>query len=262
MSTLNFGDLTGRVVLITGAGRGIGPGIAAALSDAGADVAINAYTGTYVEPLAARIAQSSGRRVIAVVGDATTPSGIRSIVDPVIDQFGTIDILVNAVGDAIAGPLVALPGEGGTPITEADISRILDLNLTSALLTSRAVAPTLIAKSGGAIVNIAGAAALRGGAGMAVYTAAKAAIAGLTRALALEWASAGIRVNAVAPGIFPDPDRPDFFEPEVAERYLRTIPLGRFGTPREVGDLIRYLVSDEAAYLTGQTIYLDGGLTL
>jgi 3-oxoacyl-[acyl-carrier protein] reductase len=250
------------VALITGAGRGIGPGIAAALADAGADVAINAYTEAYVAPLAARVGQATGREVIACVGDATTPDGVKAIVDRVIDRFGTIDILVNAVGDAIAGPLVALPGHSATPVTEADISRIMDLNLTSALLTSRAVAPTFIAKNGGAIVNIAGAAALRGGAGIAVYAAAKAAITGLTRALALEWASSGVRVNAVAPGIVPDPDRADFFEPEAAQRYLATIPARRFGTPREVGDLIRYLVSNEAAYLTGQTIYLDGGLTL
>jgi NAD(P)-dependent dehydrogenase (short-subunit alcohol dehydrogenase family) len=262
VSTVPFADLTGRVALITGAGRGIGPGIAAALADAGADVAINAYSDAYVVPLAARLANATGRRVIPVVGDATTTAGVAGIVGNVLDRLATIDILVNGVGDAIPGPLAMLPGQDTDPVTDADITRVIDLNLTSTLLTSRAVAPILIARGGGAVVNIAGAAALRGGAGMAVYTAAKAAVTGLTRALALEWAPAAIRVNAVAPGIVPDPDRPDFFDSDTAARYRATIPARRFGTPREVGDLVRYLVSAEASYLTGQTVYLDGGLTL
>jgi NAD(P)-dependent dehydrogenase (short-subunit alcohol dehydrogenase family) len=262
MSTAPFGDLTGRVALITGAGRGIGPGIAAALADAGADVAINAYTGAYVVPLAARLTNTTGRRVIPVVGDATTTAGVAGIVGNVLDRFAAIDILVNGVGDAIPGPLALLPDQDAAPVTDADITRIVDLNLTSTLLASRAVAPVLIARGGGVVVNIAGAAALRGGGGMAVYTAAKAAVAGLTRALALEWAQVAIRVNAVAPGIVPDPDRPDFFDPDTAARYRATIPARRFGTPREVGDLVRYLASAEASYLTGQTVYLDGGLTL
>ena len=262
MSTVPFGDLSGRVALITGAGRGIGPGIAAALADAGADVAVNAYTDTYVVPLAARLAGSASGRVIPVVGDASTSSGVADIVAAVLDQLTTIDILVNGVGDAIPGPLAALPGQDSAPVTDADITHVVDLNLTSTLLTSRAVAPVLITRGSGVVINIAGAAALRGGAGRAVYTAAKTAVAGLTRALALEWAPVGIRVNAVAPGIVPDPDRPDFFDPDTAARYLSTIPARRFGTPREVGDLVRYLASDQASYLTGQTIYLDGGLTL
>jgi NAD(P)-dependent dehydrogenase (short-subunit alcohol dehydrogenase family) len=257
-----FGDLSGRVALVTGAGRGIGPGIAEALAEAGAKVAINAYSPRYVEAQARRIARVTGATVEPIVGDATSEDGVESILDRAQTLFGGVDICVNGVGDAIAGPFAELGGGEIGAQSVDEIGRIVDLNLTAALLMCRAVAPILASRSGGVVINIAGGAAARGGGGLAAYAAAKTAVVGLTRALALEWAQHGIRVNAIAPGIFPDPDRPDFFDPATAARYMETIPQRRFGTPIEVGHLTRFIASDEASYLTGQTIYLDGGITL
>ena len=261
MTVTPFCDLSGRRVLITGAGRGIGPGIVAALADAGAHVAVNAYTATFVTPLAEQVAASTGRRVVPVVGDATTPESTRAIVATATSELGGLDVLVNCLGDAIPGPLVALPGEAAAPLSDDDVRRVMDVNLTSAIWVSRAVAPLLVSAGGGAVVNVSGAAAVRGGGGMAVYAAAKTALAGLTRALAIEWAPVGIRVNAVAPGIVPDPAVPDFLDPATEAALLSTIPARRFGRPREIGDVVRFLVSDEAAYLTGATVHVDGGLT-
>ena len=261
MTATSFCDLSGMRVLITGAGRGIGPGIVEALADAGADVVVNAYTSTFVEPVAERVAERTGRRIVPVVGDATTAEGTRALAAAAVEALGGLDVLVNCLGDAIPGPLVELPASAGGAVSDDDVRRVMDLNVTGAIWASRAVAPLLVAGGGGVVVNISGAAAVRGGGGMAVYTAAKTAITGLTRALAIEWAPVGIRVNAVAPGIVPDPAVPDFFDPATEAALLPTIPARRFGRPREVGDLVRFLVSDEAAYLTGATIHLDGGLT-
>ena len=256
-----FADLTGRLALVTGAGRGIGAGIVESLSAAGAMVAVNAFTEASATRRAETVAARTGGRVVAVPGDATTPEGVRAIVDTAVAELGGLDICVNAVGDAIMGPLADLPGGSPAP-DDAEIARILDLNLVSAIWTSRIVAPVLAARGGGVLVHVAGAAAVRGGAQLAVYAAGKSGIVGLTRALALEWAPANIRVNAISPGIVPDPEIPDFFTAEQAATYVTGIPAGRFGHPDEFGDLVRYLVSDEARYLTGQAITLDGGLTL
>jgi NAD(P)-dependent dehydrogenase (short-subunit alcohol dehydrogenase family) len=258
----SFGDLTGRVALVTGAGRGIGPGIVEALADAGADVVINAYTPAFAVPLAERIAKTSGRRVEAVVADATTVAGTNEIVARTVELLDSLDILVNGVGDALPGPLVSWSGDSAVPLPFADVRKVMDLNLTSALLMCQAAASELGRSTAGTVINVAGAAAVKGGAGMVVYAAAKAGVVALTRSLALEWATRGIRVNAVAPGIVPDPGNPGMFDEATAERYLATVPLGRFGTPGDVGALVRFLASDQASYLTGQTIFVDGGLTL
>ena len=258
-------DLTGRVAFVTGAGRGIAGGVARVLAEAGADVALNALTATYVQPLAGQIAQASGRRVQAFPADMTRSAGVDATVAAVIEAFGRIDILVNGVGDAIPSALVARPGsERDAPrVSDDDISRVLGLNLTSAVLCSRAVAPHMLQRGSGVIVNIGSFAGLRGGAGMSLYTAAKAGLAGLTRALALEWAPYGVRVNAIAPGTFPDVvTAGEQAYQRSRERARDTIPLGRAGELREAGLLALYLASDAGSYVTGQTIALDGGMTL
>src|ERR1700704_6159941 len=139
-------DVTGKVVFITGAGRGIGKGIAQVLAEAGADVALNALTPKYVEGLAAEIAATSGRRVVPVVADVTKPDQVRRAVDSVLATFGRIDVLVNALGDSIRKPLVTLPdnADGAAGVTDAELRFIIDINLTEALLCTRVVGPHML----------------------------------------------------------------------------------------------------------------------
>jgi NAD(P)-dependent dehydrogenase (short-subunit alcohol dehydrogenase family) len=258
-------DITGKVVFVTGAGRGIGKGIAQVLAEAGADVAINALTPKYVNDVAAEIAAASGRRVEPVIADVTKTEGVRQAVDQVLAQFGRIDVLVNALGDSIRTPLVALPGaEGaGTGIADDDLKFIMDINLTEALLCTRAVGPHMLVRRSGKVINIASWTAHQGGREMVLYTAAKSALAGFTRAQALEWAPYGVHVNAISPGLFPDVVTSG--EARVQQTHARaqqTVPLKRAGRLREVGLLALYLSSDASDYMTGQTIMLDGGLGL
>ena len=158
-------DMTGKVVLITGAGRGIGRGIADVLAEAGADIALNALTPRYVEGAAAEITKASGRRVVPVVADVTKPAGAKAAVDQTLAAFGRIDVLVNALGDAIRKPLVGLPGQGGAgvSITDDDLRFIMDIKLTEALLCTRAVGPHMLGRRSGKIINIAAWTAHQGG---------------------------------------------------------------------------------------------------
>ena len=259
-------DLTGRTALVTGAGRGIAGGVARVLAEAGCDVALNALTPTHVEPLAAAIAAESGRRAIALPGDMTDPAGTAEVVQRAITELGHIDVLVCGVGDAIAKPLVPLPGRPSrhtTAVTDEELRLTVDLNLTSALLCARAVGPHMLERGSGSVITIGSFAGRRGGVGSTLYAAGKSGTEGFTRALALEWAPYGVRVNGIAPGSFPDAVTAgeDGYR-KMVERAAESVPLGRVGELREAGLLAAYLASDAAAYMTGQTLYLDGGMTL
>ncbi len=257
-------DIEGKVVLITGAGRGIGTGIAEVLAEAGADIALNALTDRYVVNTAERIAKSSGRRVISILGDVTRSQGAQEVVARVEKELGPIEVLVNNLGDAIRKPLVKLPGKDGETATDEEIKKILDLNMMAAVYCTRAVGPQMLARRRGKIINIASYTAGRGGKEVVLYTAAKAAIVGFTRTQALEWAPYNIQVNAIAPGLFPDPvNIQDEETAKQMDAYIAKItPLGRAGRLREVGLLALYLASSASDYMTGQTLYLDGGLSL
>jgi 2-deoxy-D-gluconate 3-dehydrogenase len=250
--------LDGKVALITGAGRGIGKGIAEVLAQAGADVVINSLTDTHATPLAAALARSTGRRVVPLLADVTRA------VAQVLRDFGQLDILVNNLGDSIRSPLVPLPGATGGPgVSDADLKFVMDVNLTATILCTRAAGPHMLARGSGKVVNVGSFAAARGGIGLSIYTTAKTALVGFTRAMALEWAPHGVQVNCVAPGFFPDPVTVG--EAGYADRVQsakQTVPLRREGRLREVGLLVLYLASAASDYMTGQTLYLDGGFTL
>jgi 2-deoxy-D-gluconate 3-dehydrogenase len=258
-------DITDKVVFISGAGRGIGKGIAQVLAEAGADVAINAMTPKYVTGIAAEIAASSGRRVMPVIADMTDASDVQRAIDETIDAFGRIDVLVNALGDSISTPLVGLPGTeaSGSPIAEDDIRFIIDINLTEALLATRAVGAHMLARGSGKVINVSSWTAMQGGGDMVLYTAAKAGLSGFTRAQALEWAAHGIQVNAIAPGLFPDVVTGGEERVRRMESWAqREVPLQRTGHLREAGLLALYLASGASDYMTGQTLMLDGGFGL
>jgi NAD(P)-dependent dehydrogenase (short-subunit alcohol dehydrogenase family) len=258
-------DITGKVVFITGAGRGIGKGIAQVLAEAGADIALNALTPKYVETTAAEIAAASGRRVVPIVADVTKSDEIRRAVDQILTTFGRIDVLVNALGDSIRKPLVRLPDhdESAPGVSDDELRFIMDINLTEALLCTRAVGPHMLARRSRKVINIASWTAHQGGRDTVIYTTAKTALAGFTRAQALEWAPYSVHVNAISPGLFPDlvTAGEERFR-QLTQRAEQTVPLRRAGRLREVGLLALYLASDASNYMTGQTIPLDGGLGL
>jgi NAD(P)-dependent dehydrogenase (short-subunit alcohol dehydrogenase family) len=259
-------DLTGKVAFVTGAGRGIGKGIAQALAEAGADVVINSLTDRHVTGLAADIARATGRRVMPLVADVTKSDEVDRAIGQIIAEFGALHVLVNNLGDSIRKPLVPLPGQKGKTVgalTDEEYRLIIDLNLTEAVLCSRAVGPHMLDRRSGKVINIGSFASTRGGVDLTIYAAAKTALVGFTRALALEWAPYGVQVNSIAPGLFPD--AVTVGEAGYAERVKnaqQTVPLRREGRLREVGLLAIYLASTASDYMTGQTLYLDGGLTL
>jgi NAD(P)-dependent dehydrogenase (short-subunit alcohol dehydrogenase family) len=258
-------DLTGKVVFITGAGLGIGKGIAGVLAEAGADIALNALTPRYVESAAAEIAAASGRRVVPVIADVTNADDVRRAVESILGTFGRIDVLVNALGDSIRKPLVTLPDnkDSAPGVSDDELRFIMDINLTEALLCTRAVGAHMLTRRSGKVINIASWTAHQGGRDMVLYTTAKTALAGFTRAQALEWAPYGVHVNAIAPGIFPDVvTSGEAGVMRSTQRAEQTVPLRRPGRLREVGLLALYLASDASDYMTGQTILLDGGLGL
>ena len=259
-------DLSGKVAFVTGAGRGIGKGIAQALAEAGADVIVNSLTDKHVSGLAADIARATGRRVVPLVADVTKSDQVERAIAGIIKDFGALHVLVNNLGDSIRKPLVPLPGHDTTApgaLSDEEYRLIMDLNLTEAVLCTRAVGPHMLARGSGKIINIGSFASARGGVNLTIYSAAKTALVGFSRALALEWASHGVQVNSIAPGLFPDAVTVgEAGYADAVRRAQQTVPLGREGRLREVGLLAVYLASAASDYMTGQTLYLDGGLTL
>jgi gluconate 5-dehydrogenase len=255
-------DLTGRTALVTGAGRGIGRGIALALAEAGADVGVTALS----EANAVRVAQevaALGRRGFGWAVDGTRVEPMASVASRVLAELGPLDILVNCIGDSIRGALASGTEDAGAVMSEADWHHVVDVNLTQAFVGCHVFGPHLLERRRGCVVNISGVAARRPAARTTAYAAAKAGLTLLTESLALEWAPYGIRVNAIAPGSFPDPEQMSAEDwQRRVERDTPAIPLRRFGTMREVGLLTVYLSSDAASYVTGQTIGIDGGRTL
>ena len=255
-------NIEGRTVIITGAARGIGKGIARVLAEAGAKVMVTALTDRYLNPLAEEMARV-GHPIETITADATKAEDWQRTVELAMERWGHIDALVNNLGDAIRRPLVPRPGTSDDrAITDEEWRFVVDVNLTEAFMGCRAVGPHMLERRRGTVVNISGFAARKGSPEMLAYSAAKAGLTRLTQTLALEWAPYGVTVNCIAPGSFPDPETGDPGQVAAGrERAKTTVPLGRVGELREVGLLALYLVSDASAYMTGETLYLDGGLS-
>ena len=256
-------DLTGKRVLITGAGRGIGKGIAFAMAEAGADVAVTSLGGDTAEAVAAEV-RKLGRNGYGWAADATRVADMEALRDKAFSEMGGVDVLINNLGDAIRGSISAMPGSEMHVLSESEWHHVVDVNLTQAYVGCHVFGPHLLEKGEAAnVINITSFAALRPGAGMVAYAAGKAGLTRFTESLALEWAPHKVRVNAIAPGSFPDAYA--LSEEQIAGRNAdagETIPLARVGHPREVGLLAVYLASGAASYVTGQTFVIDGGRTL
>jgi NAD(P)-dependent dehydrogenase (short-subunit alcohol dehydrogenase family) len=243
--------LDGKVALVTGASRGIGRAIALGLAEAGADVALASRTREDLESAAAEI-RSLGRRALVLPVDVSDLAQIRGMVGSTVDSFGGIDILVNAAG---------MPGRKPTvELTEADFDRLYDLNIKAVTFCCVAAGPHLLARPGSSVLNICSLTTTIGLPGRALYGPTKGAVGQLTKALAVEWGGAGVRVNAIAPGwIESDLSRPALKDPAFSARILDRTPLRRIGQPADIAGAAVFLASDAAAFVTGHILTVDGG---
>lgn len=245
--------LVGKVALVTGGSRGIGRAVALKLAENGADVAIN-YAGNTAaaEEVKAAIEKLS-RKAMLVQGSVADTDGVQSLVNQVVKELGRLDILINNAGITRDGLLMRMK--------EADWDAVLETNLKGVFNCSKAVMRTMMKQKSGRIVNMASVVGEMGNAGQANYAAAKAGVIGFTKSLAKEVASRGITVNAVAPG-FIATDMTKVLTDDQKAEMARSIPLGRAGQPEDVANAVLFLVSDEAAYITGQVLNVDGGMVM
>jgi 3-oxoacyl-[acyl-carrier protein] reductase len=243
-------SLEGRVALVTGASRGIGAAIAERLAAAGADVAVG-YGGdaAAAEEVVGGIA-GSGRRVAAVGGDLADPTGAEEMVDTVEAELGPVDILVSNAGIA--------PQQDLEEITVEDWDHVMDVNLRPAFLLAKRLVPGMRERGWGRVVFVSSVAAFTGGVVGPHYTASKAALVGLTRALAGPLAPHGVTVNAVAPALIEDTGTIPGYDEDSRQQLAALIPVGRLGKPGEVADIVRAIV--ENPYITAQTFSVDGGM--
>jgi 3-oxoacyl-[acyl-carrier protein] reductase len=247
--------LTGRVAMVTGGGTGIGRAAAIALARDGADVAVHYHLNEADAHEAARAIGALDRRAVVLQADLTKSADVTRTVSAAERELGRIDILVNNAGGIVGRHPLA-------EITEAFFHDVMNVNVLSTVLCSQAVAPGMIGRRQGAIVNLTSLAAHNGGGpGASIYAASKAAVQTLTKAWAKELAPHGIRVNAVAPGLIGGtPFHRDFTSPEAFDAAIKMIPLGRAGDPDDVAKVIVFLAGDAASFLVGETIDINGGM--
>jgi 3-oxoacyl-[acyl-carrier protein] reductase len=245
--------LTDRVAIVTGGSRGIGRAISTALAAAGATVVVN-YRGNAAaadETIAAITA--SGGKAIAIQADVANGDDVKRLFSEVNSAYGRLDILVNNAGITRDTLMMRMKDD--------DWDAVLDTNLKSQFLTTRAAISTMVRARYGRIINITSVVGLMGNAGQANYAAAKAGIIGFTKSVAREIGSRSITVNAVAPG-FIDTELTAVLNDDMREALKKQIPLGRLGSPEDVAGVVTFLASDQAAYITGQTFNCDGGMVM
>ena len=245
--------LDGKTALVTGASRGIGRAIAIRLASEGAAVAINYAGNVKAAEEVKAVIEAAGGRAMLVQADVADSTAVDAMIKAVIEAFGQIDILVNNAGITRDGLLMRMK--------EEDWDAVINTNLKGIFHCTKAVSKLMMKKRSGRIVNMASVVGLIGNAGQSNYAAAKAGVIGFSKSMARELASRGITVNMVAPG-FIDTDMTAVLPDKVREAMVADIPLGKIGTPENVADAVVFLVSDQASYITGQTINVDGGMVM
>ena len=245
--------LDGKVALVTGASRGIGRAIALKLAAEGAKVAIN-YAGNTAkaEEVKAEIEKNGGEAIL-VQADVSDSAAVEAMVNATVEAFGQIDILVNNAGITRDGLLMRMKDE--------DFDAVINTNLKGVFYCTKLVSKLMMKKRSGRIINMASVVGLMGNAGQTNYAAAKAGVIGFSKSAAKELAARGITVNMVAPG-FIDTDMTAAMTDKAKEMTLTGIPLNRMGTPEDVANAVAFLVSDNASYITGQVINVDGGMVM
>ena len=248
MGILDRLRVDGKVAIVTGAGRGLGRAMAAALAEAGADIVATARTQAQIDETA-EVVRGKGRKCLVVTCDVTDSSSVQAMVDASLSEYGRIDILLNNAGGATDGFGNALEA-----ISDTQWRVGIDTNLTGAMYCSRAVIPHMVEKGGGKIINVTSGFGLRAGRNNFIYTSAKAGLINFTRSITMTYAPA-IQANLIAPGLFPHGD------PAMTEwwRGGKFVPMGRLGEDEELGPLCVFLASDASSYMNGQILVLDGG---
>lgn len=245
-------DLEGKKVLVTGSSSGIGAGTAVVLARHGADVVVNHRNSPELAETVARRVQEQGRKAMVIQADVTDRRQVIQMVDRVIQEWGHIDALVSNVGHAYYQRIDELEPE--------EWYASVDLNLTSQIYCLQAVLPHMVAQHYGRLILLSSISAQRGSpSGDVAYTASKAGIIAIAKTLARSYAKEGILVNAVAPGII-DAGMSTSMPPERRAQVAQSVPLGRLGTAEEIGEVVAFLASDRASYVTGQLIAVNGGL--
>jgi 2-deoxy-D-gluconate 3-dehydrogenase len=240
--------LEGAVAIVTGAGRGLGRAITLALAEQGANVLAAARSGDELEEVRSR----APSRIRTRVCDMTDKTAVSRLPDAALEEFGRLDIVVNNAGIAPAGRFVEQPDELW--------QSVFAVNVTAPAVLARAAAHSMIAQGSGKIINIASTSGILGKATLVAYSSSKGALLQFTKALAAEWATHGIQVNAVAPGAFAtEAQRAVLDSPEMLERRTRKIPARRMADAREIGALVCYLASSESNFVTGSIFVIDGG---
>lgn len=245
--------LTDRIAMVTGGSRGIGQAISVSLAKAGADVVVLFAGNQKAAEETAKQIEETGRRALLIQADVSDANQVDAAVKQVLGQFGRIDILVNNAGITRDNLMLRMK--------ETDWDQVVDTNLKGVFLCTKAVTRPMLKQRYGRIINISSVVGLAGNPGQANYVAAKAGVLGLTKSTAKELASRGITVNAVAPG-FIETDMTAALDEDLQQEMRKQIPLARLGTPDDVAAAVRFLASEDAAYITGQTLNVDGGMVM
>ncbi len=245
--------LEGKVALVTGASRGIGREIAFELAREGASVAVN-YAGSEAKALEVVDGiKAMGRDAFAIQADVSSSDSVTEMVKATIEHFGKLDILVNNAGITKDNLLMRMK--------ESEWDDVININLKGVFLCTKAVTRQMMKQRSGRIINISSIVGVSGNPGQANYVAAKSGVIGLTKTTAKELSSRGITVNAIAPG-FITTDMTDKLNEEVKSEMLKQIPLARFGEPKDIARTVIFLASEDGAYMTGQTLHVDGGMVM
>ena len=245
--------LEGKVAIVTGASRGIGRAVAINLAQSGADVVVN-YSGSEgAAQETVEAVQALGRKAIKIKANVANADEVAAMVEEAHKEFGHIDILVNNAGITRDGLLMRMKDE--------DFDAVIDINLKGVYLVTKAVSKIMMKQRSGHIINMTSVVGVMGNAGQVNYAASKSGIIGMTMSLAREVGSRGITVNAVAPG-FIQTAMTDVLSDDIKEQMKSQIPLGAFGSVQDIANAVVFLASDEAKYITGQTLHVDGGMAM
>jgi 3-oxoacyl-[acyl-carrier protein] reductase len=243
----------GKTAVVTGASRGIGRAIALKLAKLGANVVVNYRNSIDAVQEVVKEIEALGAKALAVQCDISNYSDVENMMKKCIKEFGSIDIIVNNAGITKDGLLLRMK--------EEDFDNVIDINLKGAFNCTKHVSAIMLKQRSGRVINISSVTGLTGNAGQVNYSAAKAGIIGMTKSVAREFASRGVTCNAVAPGYI-QTDMTDILPSKVMDSMLNTIPLKRLGNPEDVANVVAFLASEEASYITGQVISVDGGMVM